>query len=123
MRPPSFSEQPAETKISATKASSAFALMVTVIRLPSFLPPHAKRLSYSHILVARTREARFSGCHDGGRRGRCQESGTEWGGLATTASKKGGLPACGAGGPAGVVHPAAGRDASAGDAVHALSAQ
>src|SRR5260370_21695850 len=31
MRPPSASEQPAEAKMSATKASSAFALMVTVM--------------------------------------------------------------------------------------------
>ena len=30
MRPPSSGEQPAEAKMSATKASSAFALMVTV---------------------------------------------------------------------------------------------
>src|SRR5512143_3035491 len=33
MRPPSSLEQPAAEKISATKASSAFALMVTVISL------------------------------------------------------------------------------------------
>ena len=31
MRPPSSVEQPAEAKMSATKASSAFALMVTVM--------------------------------------------------------------------------------------------
>src|SRR5579885_1043253 len=37
MRPPSSFEQPAETKMSATKASSASALRVTVITLA----PHA----------------------------------------------------------------------------------
>src|SRR5207245_8015484 len=80
-------------------------------------------LSYSHIFVAWEREARFSVGHDGGWRSGCQASGMDWGCLATAAWKKGGVLACGAGGPSGVVHPASGRHASAGDAVHALSAQ
>src|SRR5260221_8717817 len=46
----------------------------------------------------------------------------DWGGLATAAWKKGGALACGAGGAAGVVHSATGRDAGAGDAVQPLSA-
>src|SRR6266542_4889522 len=47
MRPPSSVEQPAEAKISATKASSAFALMVTVIVRSSSCscgPPTSSRL-------------------------------------------------------------------------------
>src|SRR6266567_963312 len=44
MRPPSSVEQPAEAKMSATKASSAFALMVTVIvRAPNEWPHPEER--------------------------------------------------------------------------------
>src|ERR1700737_3607075 len=49
MRPPSSFEQPADAKMSATKTSSAFALMVTVAIRFSFLlgarPPQLMNLS------------------------------------------------------------------------------
>src|SRR5215216_4480445 len=59
MRPPSSVEHPAEAKISATKASSAFALMVTVIRLSSWsCGPRASSALMSHERAGSSRSGR-----------------------------------------------------------------
>src|SRR5688572_3459674 len=61
MRPPSSSEQPAEAKMSATKASSAFALMVTVISRSSSWSsgPRASRAPHDHERAGRARSGRL----------------------------------------------------------------
>src|SRR4051794_20291378 len=60
MRPPSSVEHPAEAKISATKASSAFALMVTVICLPSWSSgPRASCALMNHERAGSSRSGRL----------------------------------------------------------------
>jgi hypothetical protein len=86
-------------------------MMGKPVRRSLFTSPRM-RLSYAHILRRNLIADSVSWSLIRGRV-RCLDWNLGWAGLATFGCKKGGAIARGAGGAAGLVHPPAGRDASA----------